>query len=147
MLKLEELKDAFLFSDVFLFSDAAPNAKWAVGRSSLSFETDLHRAEKPFRAELKTAIRALCSGRSVSLSAEVRYFVAVRAQVVWWFLRHFEIVDSRREVSQTILPFPEGLASSEIIAWFLFDWFNANGGEIAAMLMLQEMHMNRETNS
>jgi hypothetical protein len=142
---IDRIDDLFLIPDFCFFCDVPPTAKWVVGRTDLSFATDLHRAEKPFRTEIESAIRALCSGQSVSISPEVRYFLAVRGRVVRWFLSSFEIDQRGRpdiELSQTIIPFPDGVSPSEILIWFMFHWWNNNGADIAALLELREEHMN-----
>jgi hypothetical protein len=144
---LDKIADLFQVPCCRLFPEASPKVKWEVRISPPNFGIDLYRAEKPFRVEIEAAIRALSSGQSVSVSPEVRYFLGVRARAVQWFLSWFEIDqcwDPDVELSQTIIPFPDGLPSREIIRWLMFDWFNNNGAHIAALLQLGEMHLNPE---
>src|SRR5262245_43612500 len=141
---LDKIEDLFHLPGGRLFPEAPPKAKWRAGRSPPNLGIDLYRAEKPFRVEIETAIRTICSGQSFSVSPEVRYFLGVRARAVHWFLSWFEIDqcgDPDVELSQTIIPFPDGLPHCEIIRWLMFDWFNNNGAHIAALLQLGEMHM------
>ena len=143
----DEIADLFQVPCFRLFPKAPPNVKWEVRRSGPNLGIDFYRAEKPFRVEIEAAIRALCSGQSFSVSPEVRYFLGVRARAVQWYLSWFEIDqygDPDVELSQTIIPFPEGLPSCEIMRWWMFDWFNNNGANIAGLLQLGAVHLNSE---
>jgi hypothetical protein len=147
---LDKIGDLFQVPCYRLFPEPPPKVKWEVRKSPPNLGIDLYRVEKPFRAEIEAAIRTLCSGQSVSVSPEVRYLLGVRARSVVWFLSWFEIDqcgDFDVELSQTIIPFPEGLPSCEIIRWLMFDWFNNNGAHIAALLQLGEIHLYPENST
>jgi hypothetical protein len=142
------------------FPDAPPDVKWKIGKlpsyevplgNRDGFEADFLRVEGAFRTEIETAIRAQCSGRPMPMSEEVRYFVAVRAYVVIWFVRRFEIsreipasTKEESEATETIIPFPWARPWPGIIKWLMIDWWKHNGPEMAALLRLQEMYTGLE---
>jgi len=134
------------------FPRAPASIKWKIGKlprwetvegNPDGFDADFLLTEKPFRAEIETSIRARCSGRSASISVEVRYFIGVRAYVVIWFLRQFEIsreLPGCKDVCETIIPFPDARSWAAIIEWLMINWWREHGPWLAALLRLEEMH-------
>jgi hypothetical protein len=149
--KLAETFPEIWCSNVLCQAPAPQGARWHLGKlpsyktmlgNPDGFEADLLRAEKPFRLEIETAIRARCSGRSEPISAEVRYWLHVRAYVVRWYVYLFEIdrkIPGSEEVTETIFPFPDARPWSGIIEWLMIAWWKDHGPAIAALLRLQEI--------
>jgi len=82
----EKLLELFPFDYLCLFcGDAPAKAKWQIGATLETLGTDLICAEKPFRAEIEAAIRAVCAGPPFPTSPEGAYFLQLRSRVVFWF--------------------------------------------------------------
>ena len=155
----EKIADIFPEAGGCGFPRPPATISWKIGKlprwetllgNPAAFDSDFLLVEKPFQAEIESSIRARSAGQLVSVSAEVRYFTGVRAYVVIWFLRQFEIsreVPGCEEVLETIIPFPDARPWAAIIKWLMIDWWKENGPWLAALLRLEEIHTGLESES